>query len=175
MNDEPEHEPQRREPPGVTPPLPREWLPPSLSPEGSPEWETRAARIMTAAGPGLARLQAGVGVASGSGLTRASRRTAIDANSWWSEVGRWWKASAALAVASLALLLAVVDRPHTGAPEVTGDALALGFVMAGGDPAGFWHALGIPADPVLALLALEDHRPLIAPARPDGPPEGGAP
>jgi hypothetical protein len=122
------------------------WLPEALPPTSHPEWEARLERLLQAAGPELARLQ----------------RQARDLpEPWLSEMARWWKPAAALAAASVAFLLMVVDpRPAitTGAGD---DAMVLTIVASQGDPTALWAALGVPADPVLARLALEAHEALV--------------
>jgi hypothetical protein len=122
-------------------PVPRGWLPDALPPDGDPAWDARVARIMAASQPELARLAA-AGVGEG-------------AAPWWSEMGKWWRPAAALAAAAIAALLLVVERPagRSAPPE----AVALTLIAAEGDPVALWAMLGVRADPVLALLAFEDH------------------
>lgn len=133
-------------------PLPRQWLPEPRAVEGHPVWELRVARVMAAAGPALA------------------------GPPWWSEMGRWWKVSAGLAAASLLVFLGVPevpDRPIQGGTGVAGDEFALGMVVAEGDAAAFWGALGVPADPVLAVLTFEAPGTAPPPSAPEGADQGG--
>lgn len=130
-------------------PLPRAWLPEARAPEGHPVWQLRVARVMSAAGPALAPPP------------------------WWSEMGRWWKVSAGLAAASLLLFFGISDRPPADGAEVAGDEFALGMVVAEGDAAAFWGALGVPANPVLALLTFENPGAMPAPTAPEDQGEGG--
>jgi hypothetical protein len=122
---------------GVPRALPRDWLPDPQPPEGAPMWEARTRRIMAVAGPELRRLRSG-----GS----------PDEVTWWSRTGLWWKPAAALAAASTALLL-LVGRPAVF-PEPPPGSIPLGLVASDGDPVTLWRALGIQADPVLALIAI---------------------
>jgi hypothetical protein len=119
-------------------PLPRDWLPEAAAPEGTPEWETRAARIIAAAGPAIDRL--------------ANRDPRVEAT-LSTQLGSWWKPAVALAAAAAAMLF-VLDQPQAIRESGRG-ALALGIVAADGEAAGLWQGLGIDADPVLALIALQ--------------------
>jgi hypothetical protein len=121
-------------------PVPRHWLPDALPPGEDPAWETHVARILAASEPGLARLAATIG---------------DEAAPWWSEMGKWWRPAAALAVAATAALLLVVERP--AGPSAPPETVALTLIAAEGDPVALWAMLGVRADPVLALLAFEDH------------------
>lgn len=124
---------------GAPRPLPRAWLPDPHPPEGAPEWNARVGGIMVAAGPELQRL--------------GSRHAAAEVT-WSSVMGLWWKPAAALAAAAAALLFLT---EHPGAvPESPQGSLALILVAADGDPVTLWGALGIQADPVLALIAIQE-------------------
>jgi hypothetical protein len=116
--------------------LPQGWLPDPNPSEGDPKWDEKIERIMAAAGPELRTLR--------------SRRSAAEVT-WWSRMGLWWKPAASLAAASTALVL-LVERPASAEPPP--GSLALGFVVSDGDPVTLWGALGIQADPVLALIAI---------------------
>jgi hypothetical protein len=121
-------------------PLPREWLPDAIAPEDAPEWELALQRIVAAAEPELRQL------ASGS-----SERDL----SWATVLGSWWKLAGSLGAAAVVLLLAV-GRPGTRADS---GALPLRVVAAAGEPFALWESLGIEADPVLALIALQERAP----------------
>jgi hypothetical protein len=98
-------------------------------------------RITVAAGPGLAEL---------AGKARPSEL------SWWPLLGGWWKPIAALGAAAIALLV-LVEAPVPAAVAST-DALTLSIVAAEGEGAvALWAVQDAGADPVLALVALEDH------------------
>jgi len=118
-------------------PLPRDWLPEATAPEGAPEWDVRVARIIAAAEPTLRRL--------------GKRRSEIAA-SWPTMLGSWWKSAAALATAAAALLFML--KPETIREPAQG-WLPLSVVAAEGEPFALWEGLGISADPVLALIALQ--------------------
>jgi hypothetical protein len=131
-------------------PLPRDWLPEPLPPEGDASWEARIARIMAA----------------------TERQTGAGVPSWLSEMGRWWQPTAALAAAAVvALLFVVADNPRSESPAGPTEGLALTVIAADGDPVALWAALGVTADPVLALLTLEDPGAAAAPSEP-APPAG---
>ncbi|MBI4421972.1 MAG: hypothetical protein HY560_14200 [Gemmatimonadetes bacterium] len=120
--------------------LPRDWLPDPHPSEDAPVWDTRARRIMAAAGPELRRLK--------------GRRSAAEV-SWWSMMALWWKSAAAVAAVATALLL--VQRP-AAFPEPPPGSIPLGLIAADGEPVTLWGALGIQADPVLALIAIREQR-----------------
>jgi len=157
MNDENDPGPAGRLGNQAPGPVPREWLPEAMPPEGHPVWELKVARIMATAGAELGRL------ADGAGASRAS---------WLSEMGNWWRPAAALAAAALALL-ATVDDPRSASPAIPPQAVSLGLIVADGNPTALWAALGVPADPVLAILVFEDHAAMAAPAGPVRPSGGG--
>jgi hypothetical protein len=119
---------------GADGPLPREWLPEATPLEGSPEWEALVRRVVAAADP----------------VARAGAP-------WPSVLGAWWRPAAALAAAA-AVLLVLLDAPSV--QETPGDgALTLSLVAAGGEPTAVLEGLGISADPVLALIALQGRAP----------------
>jgi hypothetical protein len=124
---------------GAPRPLPQGWLSEPQPPEGDPKWDQRIERIMDAAGPELRTLR--------------SRRPAAEVT-WWSGMGLWWKPAAALAVGSTALLL-LVGRPAVFQEPAPG-SIPLELVASDGDPVTLWGALGIRADPVLALIAIRE-------------------
>ena len=126
------------------PPIPGEWLPDATPQEGSPEWEALLARVV-AASEEAARAPTRVGAAPAP-------------RAWPAVLGGWWRGAAVGAAAATALLLLV--RPATIPPAaVDVGALPLTVVTAQGDPAALLEGLGIPADPVLALIAIEGGRP----------------
>jgi len=138
---------------GVEPePLPRDWLPAALPPEGDAFWDAGIAGILVA--------------------TELHTGTAVP--SWLSEMGRWWQPTATLAAAAVvALLFVVAGSPPLESPGEPSDGLALMMIAADGDPVALWAALGVPADPVLALLTLQDHDAPVTPPAPT--PDPGAP
>jgi len=120
-------------------PLPRDWLPEATAPEAAPEWEVRAERIVAAAEPTLRRL--------------GERGSEIEVT-WSAMLGSWWKPAAAMATAAAALLV-MFDLP--GILRDTGHGeLPLSVVAADGEAFALWQGLGIDADPVLALIALQE-------------------
>lgn len=118
--------------------LPRDWLPEATPSEDDPQWEFRAQRVVAAAGPSLRRL--------------GERRSVTDA--WSTRLGAWWKPAAVLATAAAALF-ALRDPPGTRGESDHG-SLPLSVVAAGGEPFALWEAAGIAADPVLALIAMQE-------------------
>lgn len=124
---------------GTTRPLPLGWLPDPQPAEGDPKWDERIEGILAAAGPELRTLR--------------SRRSTAEVI-WWSGMGLWWKPAAALAAASAALLL-LVGRPAVF-PGPSPGSIPLGLVASAGDPVMLWRALGVQADPVLALIAIQE-------------------
>ncbi len=120
-------------------PLPRDWLPDATTPEGAPEWEVRLERIVSAAEPMLGM--------------RGKRGSEIGVA--WSTIGSWWKPAAALATAAAASLFMLYP------PKTLRDSghgwLPLSVMAAEGEPFALWEGLGIDADPVLALIALQQH------------------
>jgi hypothetical protein len=121
-------------------PLPREWLPDGVEAEGHEVWEARTARVLAFTSLEWRRAE---------GRARAMP--------WLTEVGHWVGPAAALAAAAAALLLVGSNRAATLGRTPQADAVALSLVATGGDPVALWAALGVNADPVLALLTLEDH------------------
>lgn len=141
MREEEMRDRQSGEMDSATDPLPREWLPDALPPENHVVWEARASRIVTSAErEWVVRPSAGAGAAP-----------------WLLEMGKWLRPAAALAAAAIGLLFVMPDSPAEIEPGQSADEMALDLVASGGEPAALWGALGVPADPVLALLALEDH------------------
>jgi len=113
-------------------PMPRDWLPAATPLEGTREWEALFARVLASA------------------ALPASRRPRT---TWPSVLGSWWRPAAGLAAAAAALLLLMGPQAP---PSGSGDgALPLSLVAAGGEPAALLEGLGIPADPVLALIAVQ--------------------
>jgi hypothetical protein len=145
--------------PGSSPvdPLPRAWLPERMPPEGHTFWETRAARIL-----GAAELE----------CARRTSHAREDSAAWLFEMGRWLKPAAALTAASLVLLFVLPDTSARPVTRHAADEMALGLVASHGDPAALWASLGVPADPVLALLTLEDHSAYVAGAHTVAPSSG---
>lgn len=117
-------------------PLPRSWLPDPVAPEGDGVWDARAARIVAA--------------------TDIEWEQALAAvpGSWVTELGRWWRPTVALAAAAAALLL-MTDGPPSRSGGAPPDGAALDLIASDGDPVALWAAVGVDADPVLALIALE--------------------
>jgi hypothetical protein len=138
-------------------PLPREWLPEPVLPGGHVAWDASAARIV-----GALELE----------WAKHTARGQPDASHWVSDLGRWLRPAAALAAAAITLLF-VLDDPRTH-PSSThaADEMALGLVASHGDPAALWATLGVPADPVLALLTLEDHSTFVTGGSAAGPSPG---
>lgn len=122
-------------------PLPREWLPPATPQAGSDEWEALRGRVM---------------VAVGSTVPSFTRGQSVQEAGWVATLGTWWRPAAAIAAAA-ALLVILIPAPPAR-PSGSG-ALALSLVAAGGEPAALLGGLGIPAEPVLALIALEGRAP----------------
>jgi hypothetical protein len=124
---------------GAEDPLPRDWLPQATPLEGTPAWEALLSRVVAAVDP------------AGRGLgPRAAR---VVRPTWPAVLGSWWRPAAVLAAAAAAMLVLLDPTP---APSGPGDgALPLSLVAAGGQPVALLEGLGIPADPVLALIALE--------------------
>jgi hypothetical protein len=140
----------------ATDPLPREWLPDALPPENHVVWDSRASRILTSA----------------EHVWRVPHSSGAGAAPWLREMGGWLRPAAALAAAAVALLLVLPDASADIEPAQAADQMALGLVASGGEPAALWAALGVPADPVLALLTLEDHSAFVARAGATDPPRG---
>ncbi|MEQ1858051.1 MAG: hypothetical protein ABL963_16470 [Longimicrobiales bacterium] len=137
-------------------PLPRDWLPEALAPESHAVWDASTARVLASAEREWSIRASGVpGVAS-----------------WLSEMGGWLRPVAMLAAAAVVLALVLTDRPTLMAPSQAADAMALQLVASGGEPFALWAALGVPADPVLALLALDDHSAFAVPERATEPVQG---
>jgi hypothetical protein len=134
-------------------PLPREWLPEGAAPDGDAVWEERAARI-------LARTEL-------AWEHREAPRTP-----WLTDLGRWLSPAAALAASAAALLLAAGNRAVYDRTTPDADAVALSLITADGDPVALWATIGVTADPVLALLTLEDHTVWTARADPATPAGG---
>src|SRR5687767_11377428 len=117
-------------------PLPREWLPDASAREGAPEWDVTLQRILAAAEPSLRQLQ--------------DASTASDV-SWSAVLASWWRPAAAIAAAAALLLLLdgrdTENRAQGGVP--------LTVMAAQGEPFALWQSVGTEADPVLALIALQ--------------------
>jgi hypothetical protein len=137
-------------------PLPREWLPEALAPESHAVWDAHTARVLAAAEREWQIRESGVaGVAS-----------------WLSEMGGWLRPVAALAAAAVVLAVVLTDRRTLVAPSQAADDMALELVASGGEPSALWATLGVRADPVLALLALDDHSAFVVQADPTEPTPG---
>ncbi len=122
-------------PDGPAAPLPRDWLPEAAPAEGAPEWELGVRRIVAAA---EARLLA----------SRQPRTTARPP----AGLGDYMIPGAALAAAAaLVLALGLSRLPR----QPASGGLILSVVAGGGSPDALWRGLGVDADPVLALIALE--------------------
>lgn len=121
------------------PPLPRVWLPDAAAPADATEWQVMIERIAAASEPGLLRLR--------------DREADV---SWPAVLGAWWKPAAVLATAATALLI-LLDPPVSGGSA--SGSLPLSVLAAEGDPVSLWRALGIEADPVLALIAIQEQAP----------------
>lgn len=126
-------------------PLPPDWLPEPAGPsEGSAAWEAEVRRVVEAAAPRLEARRSDDGAADpgGSGA--------------WAGLGRLLRPAAGLAAAATLALFAVgperADRPPSR-------SAALAAVASGGEPVALWRASGTEADPVLALIALEEEAP----------------
>ena len=132
----------------------RPWLPDALPPEGHPDWDEPLGKVLAAAEPELVRL---------------ARDGGVQLAPWLSEMGSWWRPAAGLAAAAVAFLLLTSPTPSPGSADP--DAMSLTILASGADPAAIWAAMGVDADPVLALLTLEDHTADSAPAAEPG--QGG--
>lgn len=119
-------------------PLPAPWLPDPSGPsdDDAAAWDRRVRSIMAEAAPRLEELRADAG---GRGA-------------WTRELGRRWRSAAALAAAASAALVLLPGAEAGGPPPAS---RALAAAAADGQPAALWRAGGQPADPVLALVALE--------------------
>jgi len=114
-------------------PLPRDWLPAATPLEGTHQWNALFARVVAATPP-----------------VWRPRTT------WPSVLGSWWRPAAGLAAAAAALLFLMTPQVPLAPPSGSADgALTLSLVAAGGEPAALLEGLGIPADPVLALIAVQ--------------------
>lgn len=135
-------------------PLPREWLPEPQPPERAAQWDARVERIMAAADPELRRLR--------------SRRAAAGTTAW-SVMGQWWKPAATLAAAAAALPL--LFEPPAAVSELPQDSFSLSLVAAEGDPVALWGAFGVQADPVLAMIAIQEQGDVTGQESPPADPE----
>jgi hypothetical protein len=121
--------------------LPGEWLPAPLPAADAQEWSVRRERIVRCAEPALETLRA-----CGS----YSVAEPIDA------LAAWWKPAVGLAAAAALVLFTLeMRRPDSDIDH----SLALSFLAADGSPVALWNAAGIQADPVLALVALQEQIP----------------
>ncbi len=134
--------------PGVEP-IPASYLPERRPPAADAYWDEYARRVMTALEPGLsARTEPTAGAVEPS-----------QGRSWTAELGDRWGATALLAAAAVATLLAVGIGERGAEPPTPGtDDVALALIAADGDPTLLWDRLGIPADPVLAWLTFDGAR-----------------
>ncbi|HUF51003.1 MAG TPA: hypothetical protein VMN60_09235 [Longimicrobiales bacterium] len=115
------------------PPLPRDLLPDATAPANAPGWQDRLERIVALNEPQLQRLRA------------------QNEMHWSTQLGHWWKAAAAIVLAATALLLALERPAARGQTE-----LPLSVMAADGEPFAIWTGVGLEADPVLALIALQE-------------------
>jgi hypothetical protein len=81
-----------------------------------------------------------------------------------SRATRWWKPAAALALAATVLLLSLMRPP--GLAESQPESILLRLVASDGDPVSLWNSLGIQADPVLALIAIQEREAETEPPTP---------
>jgi hypothetical protein len=121
-------------------PLPRGWLPEASAPRAAPEWDIQLQRILAAAEPSLQQIE-------------CAHHTDV---TWSMVLGSWWRSAAAIAAAAVLLLL--LDRTDTAGRASAADALPLSVMVAAGEPFALWESLGIAADPVLALITLQQGR-----------------
>lgn len=135
-----------------TGPLPETWLPESPVPPDDDDvyWEARMARLLADAEAPLAAL----------------RRRRRPAPSLLEILGGLWRPATAggLVVAGATVVVLMLTVPPSRSPAAEGRDAVLRAMVGGGNPAALWSGPEGPADPTLALLALE--------ARPDGR-EGG--
>lgn len=124
-----------------TAPLPRSWLPVPLPSAADPAWDDRVEGIMAAAAPELHSL---------------ARKRSTGAVRQWSGIEAWSVPAVAIAAASVALML-IVKGPKNLRDAPPG-SIPLGLIAAGGNPAILWSSLGIEADPVLALIAVQEQQ-----------------
>lgn len=130
----------------VPDPIPREWLPASpVAPEQDETyWNARLRSLMGEAEPVLAEYR------------RPRRRV-----SWLDALATRWRPAVGGAFAFAAsLVLALVLGAGRGGSQAQGTrpeprAMVLATVVSGGEPAVLWRSAGVPADPTLALMALE--------------------
>lgn len=130
----------------VPDPIPHEWLPasPVAPQEDEAYWDERLRSLMAEAEPVLAEY-------------RRSRRRA----SWLDALAVRWRPAVGGAFAFAAsLVLALVLGEGRGGSQPSGAqgqarAMVLATVVSGGEPAALWRSAGVPADPTLALMALE--------------------
>jgi len=136
--------------------LPRDVLPDSLPPNDAAVWDARVRRIIAAADPDLRRLRS-----AGSSADVA----------WWSGMAQWRTPAAVFAAVATILLVVMMGRLSVFR-DIPPDELALGLVATDGDPMTLWGAAGIPADPVLALIAVQNPQGVaVKDARPNAPKE----
>lgn len=124
-------------------PIPSSHLPEPRPSADDAYWDGYAQRVMTTLEPVLsARDEATAGAVEPS-----------QGRSWTTELGDRWGATALLAAAAVAALLAVGIGERGAEPPSPGtDDAALALIAADGNPTLLWDRLGIPADPVLAWL-----------------------
>jgi hypothetical protein len=123
----------------VPAPLPRDLLPEASPREGTPEWEANLARVLATTQRELSELR--------------GREVRLEP-SWPAVLGSWWKPAVALAGAAVAALVVL-----SGPAEPDAGAVPLNVVVTEGDPAALFAGLGVPADPVLALIAAQSGTP----------------
>lgn len=131
--------------PGVEP-IPSSHLPEPRPSAADAYWDEYAQRVMATLEPIL--------VARTEPTTSTVEPS--QGRSWTTELGDRWRATALLAAAAVAALLAVgIGERGTRPPSPGTDDVALALIAADGDPTLLWDRLGIPADPVLAWLTFD--------------------
>jgi hypothetical protein len=118
--------------------LPRHLLPDALPPSDATELVAMRERIMERAGGDLELL----------------RIAGAQQNDWAGVFAAWLRPAAGLACAAGVLLFVMIQSAP--APPRSPGAVALGVLATGGEPVALWNALGVEADPVLALFAYEE-------------------
>lgn len=127
-------------------PIPQSYLPEPRPSAADAYWDGYARRVVTALEPVLSAREA----------PNAEAVEPSQGRSWTAELGDRWGATALLAAAAVAAVLAVGIGERGAEPAIPStDDVALALIAADGDPALLWDRLGIPADPVLAWLTFD--------------------